>query len=488
MFKGKLRSYQEDFLKWLRIYRSGILTAPTGLGKTIMGIATMVEILEQEGGNALVICPSSIQLQWLCRLEEFSEGFKLFRIHGSRKQRAGIYEDIAGCSEGKIIIATWPQMWSTDFDIKYLKKLKGIKIMLLDESHNMKNVSLQSKQVLGLIQALKPERRILLTATPTNFVEDLYRQVRAVDSKLLGSWEQFRDRYLETEDLVVRGGRVIKKVIGVQRMDEFIARLANRIIYRITFADAKGELPEIIENDIPVPIDPIRSVLSFIANEILQSIRDDDGKLFGWLAVLQEALTDTSLIRQYEDDEERFSKLCEMVIKDPSYKEYSIKLETVTSRILELLEQFPKLMVYSYYPNFLKKIAEFLDSERLRYAWYKSDNDNDELERSKEEDCPVLLMGACGREGLDINWIPAMLLCDHPIDAIRYTQLTGRLRRLNSSVEAIYVERIIAEKVGRYFLKLLNKKIKVLNTFTGGDAKIDIRNDPDLMDLILGLV
>ena len=92
--KSELRTYQITGFKWLKILDNykfgGILADDMGLGKTIQLLAVIQSYLETEKNPrpSIVVCPSSLSLNWKSEIDKFVPSIKTLVIHGSAEERA----------------------------------------------------------------------------------------------------------------------------------------------------------------------------------------------------------------------------------------------------------------------------------------------------------------------------------------------------------------------------------------------------------------
>ncbi|GAG17721.1 unnamed protein product, partial [marine sediment metagenome] len=148
--------------------RGGVLLADVvGLGKTLMATAVAKITQEDEGGAALVICPPTLVDMWNAYVQKY---------------------ELAG------------QVVSLGMVTKVLPDLKRYRLLIIDESHNLRNRDGARYQAIrDYIEENEP-RCLLLTATPYNkeYV-DIGNQLRLLidERRDLGVRPE---RYFEQED------------------------------------------------------------------------------------------------------------------------------------------------------------------------------------------------------------------------------------------------------------------------------------------------
>ena len=98
-----LRDYQRTGLQWLTtlgVYRmGGILADDMGLGKTLQAIAFMLseKTRGREKRQFLVVCPSSLVLNWQEEINRFAPKLKTLCLNGTVAERNAQFKTIDDC-------------------------------------------------------------------------------------------------------------------------------------------------------------------------------------------------------------------------------------------------------------------------------------------------------------------------------------------------------------------------------------------------------
>lgn len=128
-------------------------------------------------------------------------------------------------------------------------------LLAVDESTFIKgDTANRAKKVVGLGK-LVPYRTILTGTEIVNSPLDLYMQMKFLNPSFWGdrvSFFMFRARYAQLADEYGAGGKTHKKVVGFQRMDEFMAKI-NAHCFRALRKDCL-DLPPTIEIVMKVPL------------------------------------------------------------------------------------------------------------------------------------------------------------------------------------------------------------------------------------------
>ena len=117
-------------------------------------------------------------------------------------------------------------------DYPEIKSCKPSDLMILDESHKLKNPeAIRTQQVFGsnTIVPIPAEKALLLTGTPMiNYVHDLYTQLHYLDPVMWPSFEQFvADQYFPGYKIITPS-----QIVGEERNLERLRRQLTSVMIR----------------------------------------------------------------------------------------------------------------------------------------------------------------------------------------------------------------------------------------------------------------
>ncbi len=184
-----LRDYQKFGYQWLQSISSygfgGILADDMGLGKTLQ----MIVLLDQNRDDkktSLVVCPSSLLLNWQDEIHKFSNSLSCTCIHGSLKRRK---EAIRKFNEVDVLITTYDYM-RRDANLYDGYQFENI---ILDEAQYIKNP--KTKNAIT-VKSLKAKHRFALTGTPIeNSLAELWSIFDFLMPEYLYSYHYFKTNY-----------------------------------------------------------------------------------------------------------------------------------------------------------------------------------------------------------------------------------------------------------------------------------------------------
>jgi non-specific serine/threonine protein kinase len=194
-FKARLRSYQQDGLKWLfylhKLKFGACLADDMGLGKTVQVLA-FLNVLKTEkkkaketAGASLLVIPASLLSNWINEIEAFYPDLVYFAAHPDLHKPG----KVPVLSQEKLdaldlVITTYALVqrykWLQDYSWSYV---------ILDEAQAIKNPG--TKQTRA-VKKLSANNRIIMTGTPVeNRLSDLWSLFDFLNPGLLGNAKEF---------------------------------------------------------------------------------------------------------------------------------------------------------------------------------------------------------------------------------------------------------------------------------------------------------
>ncbi|MCA9513494.1 MAG: DEAD/DEAH box helicase, partial [Myxococcales bacterium] len=175
---AELRHYQRDGVDWLALLRDAglgaLLADDMGLGKTLQAL-TVVR------GKTLVVAPTSVLFNWANEAARFRPSLRTSVYHGAKRAlEADADLVITSYALLRLDPVLTEQAWDT---------------VILDEAQAIKN---PESQVAQAASRLRADFRLTLTGTPVeNRLDDLWSQLNFANPGLLGTLEDFRERYAQ---------------------------------------------------------------------------------------------------------------------------------------------------------------------------------------------------------------------------------------------------------------------------------------------------
>jgi len=192
--QAHLRPYQHYGYTWLDFQRrwgiGACLADDMGLGKTLQTLALLLHIKQETGqlpGPVLLICPTSVVLNWAQEAARFTPGLTLL-VHQGVNRLQG--EALLAEAQRVDLVVTSYALVRRDAPALQQQAWYGV---ILDEAQNIKNAA--SKQAQA-IRRLPAHVRLALTGTPVeNRLAELWSILHFLNPGFLGSQQSFRRRF-----------------------------------------------------------------------------------------------------------------------------------------------------------------------------------------------------------------------------------------------------------------------------------------------------
>lgn len=227
--QATLFPYQAHGVAWisdtLRLTGGLILADEMGLGKTIQIIGAMLLDPPATDTPALVLCPTSLIVNWVREIQRFAPSLSIAVHRGPN--RARLHRDL---QRTQVVITTYDTAVN---DLVLFRALEW-SWLVLDEAQAVKNPDSRRR---GAISTIPRQRTIPVTGTPVeNHLLDLWSLADLAVPGLLGSREVFELRFPDTDD----AARVLSRITGP-------------VVLKRMVQDVAQDLPERL--DIPVPVE-----------------------------------------------------------------------------------------------------------------------------------------------------------------------------------------------------------------------------------------
>src|SRR3972149_1459547 len=516
-----LANFQEDAVK--RIYSrlktySGVLIADSvGLGKTWIAKKIIEDFGFYRRKRFLVVCPASVdETLWRPALKEIGVSENI--IHQEELGREDLVFD--------------------ELQRKLGFKLEEIALFIVDESHNFRNpLSNRYENIFTLIERASVENSpkiLLLTATPMNNTHwDLYFQLMLIarNNKRIFVKEGIFD--LERQFKKANKGDIVQladvlQVIAIRRTRQYIKenypdakyknekgdwvqikfpkRKLDEINYSLdaTYQGLYYQIADKIEKDL---------TLAYYKLEEYRVVGKKDILALGRMKALG-GILQTILLKRLESSVEAFRKSIQTqigfleafkeffregsILKKKFYDKYLSYLEDeseyiadITGEIRKNLESIKlkdkgKILVFSFYADTINYLYESLneDNEFLRNFGKKIGNVTGSFSSPKrreimndflESNMDLLISTDILSEGQNLQKARIVINYDLHWNPVRMIQRAGRIDRIGSPFDEIYIYNFYPEKELESLLelvKILEGKIDLINETVGLDASV----------------
>lgn len=466
--KAELREYQQVGFEWLKTLDEydlgGILADDMGLGKTLQLLAVIMSYVEktpkEELKPILVVCPSSLSLNWKEEAKKFTPSLKTLVISGDSKIRE---EMISNILKYNIIITSY-DLLKRDIEI-YKKYNYEFRYIIADEAQYIKNNNTQNAKV---IKEIKAETRFALTGTPIeNSLSELWSIFDFIMPGYLFSYNKFKISF-ETP---------ISKDEDKEAMD----RLKNMIepfVLRRTKEKVLTELPEktitVLNNEMSG--DQLKIYLSYMQSAKKQAKEEIEAnglansqiKILALLMRLRQICCHPGLfLENYEGESSKLNQ-CMEIVKDA-------------------VRGGHKILLFSGYSSMFSYIERELNNNEIKYFKLTGQTKVDERmdlvnEFNNNAEVKVFLISLkAGGTGLNLIGADMVIHYDPWWNISAENQATDRTYRIgqkrNVQVYKLITKNSIEEKI--YNLqekkaKLADDMLSTKETFISKLSKEDI--------------
>ena len=235
--QADLYPYQSLGVMWMRqtlLLRGGLVLADEmGLGKTLQLIALLLLFKEESPTRVLIICPTSLIINWQREIYRFAPNLSVLIHRGAN--RAGIVDRLSGVD---IILTTYDTVVQ---DVLFLQSIP-FEWIICDEAQAVKNPDSKRRKALS---ALKSTFFVPVTGTPVETsLTDLWSLVDLSIPGLLGSRAEFEVTYQNDPDSARE-----------------LTRYVDALILRRRLTDVASDLPERHDISLPVELSPRHALL-----------------------------------------------------------------------------------------------------------------------------------------------------------------------------------------------------------------------------------
>ncbi len=461
-FKGDLRPYQFAGYNWLRFLEDynfgGCLADDMGLGKTIQTLALLQhQKNENPGSTSLIVMPTSLLYNWEMEAKKFTPELRILNYTGINRVK-----DSAQFASCDIVITSYG---TTRVDSEILAEFY-FNYIILDESQAIKNPdSLISKKV----RDLKSRRKLILTGTPIeNSTLDLWSQMSFLNPGLLGNETYFKKEYLKPIE---------------KKRDEEKTRKLNSLIKPFLLRREKGQ----VADDLPEKVINIRyCTMSEQQREVYEKeknafrskildVIETDGLAKSHMVLLQ-GLTQLRQIANHPK------------MTDPEYENGSGKLEEVTYMIENSISKGHKVLIFSQFVKHLKIVSEYLDNQKLPYAYLDGTTKDRQKQVERFQTDPevsiFLISLKAGGTGLNLTKADYVFLLDPWWNPAVEAQAIDRAHRIGQTKKVFAYKFVTKDTIEEKIIKLQEHKQKLASDLiTVEESFVKSLSQSDIKDL-----
>jgi len=438
----KAFSHQEEGVKFLLKNQKCILADDMGLGKTYQSI---VAALETGVERILIICPSSLKINWKREVENFCNDVSIIK---------GNYWD-----PDKFTIINYDILKNfhtikernkeyEDWELRRELIEFNPELIILDEAHFVKNhKSIRGKIIKDVVKSFKSARVWLLTGTPiANRPMDYYNLLSIIDSPVANNWVHYAKTYCEGMRFK-KGGKFVWVTKGASNLDELSTK-TKRTILRRKKEDVL-DLPEKLITPVYLELENVNGYKN-VWNDYLNK-RKIDGKKGN----PAKDLVEMTLLRTF------------------------IAMETVPYSIEkaeEALELNKKVIIFCNFNDEMDAFLNHFGNKAVCVRGGMSDKQKQlSVDKFQEDENCMVFIGQIKAAGVGLTLTKAEIVIMNSLDWVpgNHEQAEDRAYRIGQKETVNIYYMLIDETIDTLIWDILNEKRKVIGTIMGEDEIIN---------------
>ncbi len=447
-----MRDYQKYGFLWLKTICEygfgGILADDMGLGKTLQAIALILDEKQNahERRPSLVVCPSSLTLNWISEIKKFAPELNAVAVIGTAAERAEI---IAAADSYDVAVTSYPLLVR---DIERYEKTE-FGLHFIDEAQFVKNHTTQSAKA---VKAIKSRIRFALTGTPVeNSLAELWSIFDFIMPDYLFGYAGFKTRF---ETPIVKNGDT--------RAAGALQKMTAPFILRRMKKDVLKELPDKTVTTLYSPLEEEQKKL-YAANLLaLKNSLTQDGEFerFEVLAML------TRLRRI----------CCDPALEYENYTGGSAKLCQCMELVGSCVDAGHKILLFSQFTTMLDIIKQKLDEMGISYYMLTGKTKTRErlsmANSFNKDDTNVFLISLkAGGTGLNLTGADIVIHYDPWCNISAENQASDRAYRIGQK-NNVQIYKLIAQNT-------VEEKIEELQKSKAELAELALSSDADIMKM-----
>jgi len=440
-----LRDYQVKWYEWLNFLSkynfSWILADDMWLWKTLQTLA----ILQREYDKkilktpSLIVCPTSLVLNWQDEAEKFTPNLKVEYIKNGKTWFDNINKDTQ-----IIIVSYW--MMANLVDKEDFKK--KFYYLVLDEAQNIKNpVALRTKSICKIIA----KYRLALSWTPIeNNLMELWSIFNFLMPGFLWNLSAFKQKYI-TEEWNMR----------------ILSSKVKPFILRRTKEEVLKDLPPKVEEVIKLEMwDKQKAFYEKLKTTFRLQITKELEE--NWLNKARFQVLDSLL---------KLRQAClmpELVNMEGNKLTESIKIKYIEENIEDMIWKWHNLLIFSQFTGFLKYVKVVLDKRWINYNYLDGQVKKEDRKKlvdsfnSGDVNVFIISLKAWGT-WLNLTSADYVIHLDPWWNPAVENQATDRAHRMWQEKTVFVQKLIIAGSIEEKILSLQEKKKKLIDDVFSGN-------------------
>ncbi|MEG0872554.1 MAG: DEAD/DEAH box helicase [Clostridia bacterium] len=467
ILKTTLRSYQKTGFNWLKTIEKygfgGILADDMGLGKTIQVISILIDAKKRTGKTSIVICPSSLYINWQKEINKFAPEIKILVVSGDADKRC---EYINNIDDFDVVITSYDLLKRDvlnykDYNFKYI---------IADEAQYIKNNNTKNSKA---IKMLNGDAKFALTGTPMeNSLAELWSIFDFCMPGYLFSYQKFKTEF---ENPIVKQNSKLAIAKLQLLVKPFILRRIKKEVLK--------ELPDKTET---------------VLLSVMEQQQEDIYKAY--LAKAKDKMQQELEINGFEKSRIKILSVitrlrqicCHPSLFIENYDGKSAKLLQCMEIIQEAIKGGHKILLFSQFTSMFDIIIKEFEKKHITYSLLTGKTKVDtriekveEFNKSKYIDVFLISLKA-GGTGLNLTGADIVIHYDPWWNLSAQNQATDRAHRIGQKSNVQVFKLIAQNSIEEKIQKLQDRKMDLTNSvIKEGETFINKMSEKEILDLFL---
>jgi hypothetical protein len=427
------------------------VSAPNHLYVTEHGIVThntyqsILAALESGAERVLIICPSTLKINWMREIENFSDDVSIISGSNWNPSKFTIvnYDILKNFHTVKENNKEYEE-WELRREIVNFNP----DLIIMDEAHYVKNYkSIRGKIIKDIASNFGSERVWLLTGTPiANRPMDYYNLLSIIDSPVASNWVHYAKTYCEGMRFR-KGNKYVWVTKGASNLEELSAKTKRTILIRKK--EDTLDLPEKLISPVYLELNNVNGYKN-VWEEYLNK-----RKVEGKKGNPAKDLVEMTLLRTF------------------------IAMETVPYTIEkaeEALELGKKVIIFCNFNDEMNAFNNHFGSKSVCVRGGMSDTQKQRsVDRFQNDDKCMVFVGQIKAAGVGLTLTQAEIVIMNSLDWVpgNHEQAEDRAYRIGQKKTVNIYYMLIDGTIDTLIWKILNEKKKVIGTIMGEDDIIN---------------
>ncbi len=335
-------------------------------------------------------------------------------------------------------------------------------IVCLDEAHTIKN---RETKTSACAMKLKSSNRLILTGTPIqNHLGELWNLFQFINPGLLGSYEQFQQKFILP----------IEQEHDKQRQLQ-LNRIVHPFMLRRTKQEVVEELPDKQEIILPVELSDDEMRIYEVIRRKAQSMVEEGGA-----GINVTTLAEITRLRQ---------AACSASLVEKKWKGESSKINLLIELVGELKAGGNRALIFSQFTSFLALVRQALDKAGEEYLYLDGSITMKQREQLVQEfqqgDCPFFLISLkAGGLGLNLTGANYIIHLDPWWNPAIEQQATDRAYRIGQEQKVTAYHLVSTHTIEEKIMRLHDTKRNLADALLEGTDMSHKLTAKDLMEML----